>query len=478
MSLPEQFRTTSFRLAVGYAFLFIASVLVIMGTTYLAATSEIEGLVRSSIKRDMAAFRSAFAEGGLDALQEQVQERAEGAPNDRFFLILDPQDRLLAGNIDAGLWRAGWANRKLGEDGTPINADLPMAASQNKDGEVQFYSYGETIEGNKVFAARNSHILDETQEIILSSLLWGCLATTLLALIGGYIVSNGPTRRVDDIARTTRRIVAGHLHLRLPVSTRKDELDRLATDINGMLAQIEILMQSLKQVSTDIAHDLRTPLTRLRQGLDTVRREPQTDKNYEDAIEDAIAQTDAIIETFNALLRIAQIEAGARRARFKRTDLSALAEKLYDFYLDVAADEGHSLNADIAAEIAVDGDADLLSQLIANLIENAINHTPAPSDVTISLYQSEDETILAVGDNGPGVPEDERARIFRRLYRLDRSRTTPGSGLGLALVAAIVDLHGARIEALDNRPGLLMQIRFPRRPAPPSEEDPRHYETV
>lgn len=461
MFLPEPLRTTSFRLALAYAGLFVASVLVIMGTTYLAATSKMQGILRSSIGDDMTAFRNAFARAGPDGLRSEVEEHSESAADDRFFLLLGPNGERLSGNIPAELWEAGWSDRKLEDDILDDNSDLKIAASRNSDGEVLLVSYGETLGPYKVLAARNSHVLDETQEIILAALLWGCLATTLLALIGGYIVSLGPTRRVDEIAATTSQIVGGRLDLRLPVSSRRDELDRLASDINGMLSRIEVLMESLKQVSTDIAHDLRTPLARLRQRLETVRRRPRAKEDYETAIDGAMEETDAIIETFNALLRIAQIEAGARRAKFEAVDLSRLAAKVYDFYVDVAADEGHALRSEIVSGIAVDGDEDLLTQVMANLIENAIKHAPAPGRIDLVLRAGSLAPILEVGDDGPGVPEDERDKIFRRLYRLDRSRTTPGSGLGLALVAAIVDLHRARIEALDNHPGLLMRIAFP-----------------
>ena len=448
-------------MATGYAILFVASVLVIMGTTYLAATSEMRGIVRSSINDDITVFRKAFTETGPSGLRAAVQERSENAADDRFFLLIGPEGRRLEGNLETELWAPRWFDRKLGDGVVDSSANLSLAAAQNSDGEVRLLSRGETLGDFKVLAGRNSHILDETQEIILAALLWGCLATSLLALIGGYVISIGPTRRVDEIAATTRQIVSGRLDLRLPVSPRRDELDRLALDINAMLGRIEVLMQSLKQVSSDIAHDLRTPLARLRQGLEKVRRKPRDPADYEAAIDGAMGETDAIIETFNALLRISQIEAGARRSRFASIDLSGICEKLGDVYVEVAADEGHSLTTSIQPCIVVEGDTELLTQLLANLIENAINHVPAPGRINLGLYARESSIVLEVSDDGPGIPEGERDKVFRRLYRLDQSRTTPGSGLGLALVAAIADLHGARIVALDNAPGLLMRVGFP-----------------
>ena len=376
------------------------------------------------------------------------------------------------------MWKAGIADRRLGDGDVEASADLKLAASQNPDNEVRLLSLGETMGGYSVLSGRNAHILDETQEIILSALLWGCLATTLMALVGGYIVSIGPSRRVDEIAATTRQIVSGRLDLRLPVSGRRDELDRLAGDINGMLAKIEVLMSSLKQVSTDIAHDLRTPLARLRQRLESVRRQPRESADYEAAIDGAIEETDATIETFNALLRISQIEAGARKARFAPIDLSVLLEKLADVYTEVAADEGHRFDCAITPAIHVFGDGELLTQMVANLVENAINHCREPALIALSLGREGPSAVLAIADNGPGIPADEREKVFRRLYRLDRSRATPGSGLGLSMVAAIAELHGAGIQALDNDPGLIMRITFPIPMAARSPETLENYKTV
>lgn len=219
-------------------------------------------------------------------------------------------------------------------------------------------------------------------------------------------------------------------------------------------------MSSLKQVSTDIAHDLRTPLARLRQRLESVRRHPREVSEYEDAIDCAMQDTDAIIETFNALLRISQIEAGARKARFAPVDLSALLERLLDVYAEVAAEEGHRIETEIETGVEIVGDGELLTQMVANLIENAINHCPSPAQIVISLKADERSAVLRISDDGPGIPAKERQKVFRRLYRLDRSRTSPGSGLGLSMVAAIAELHGAHIEALDNEPGLNMQVTF------------------
>lgn len=462
MLLPAEFRSISFRVAMICTAFFVVSVLVILGTTYVIASGELENTLRAQITEDLQRLRQAYAAGGDAALREDFAELGEAASEDRFLLVLDDAGTRLAGNLPKSLWRSGWQEGRLTRPTIAASPDLAAAAAHNEDHEVILLSRGEAIGPFRVVIGRNSHILDETQEIILSAMLIGGLVTAALALIGGFLVSRGPTRRVDEIAMTTRQIVDGRLDLRLPVSRRGDELDRLAGDINAMLARIETLLSSLRQVSTDIAHDLRTPLARLHQRLDAVRRRPRTPREYETAIDAAIAESEAAIATFHALLRIAQIEAGTRRSRFRTLDLAAIVSRTVEIYAEVAADAGHALSCATLEPLTIEGDEELLTQLLANLIENAINHVPAPGRLVVTLQPAGGFARLEVSDDGPGVPEADREKIFRRLYRLDQSRSTPGSGLGLALVTAIAELHGGTATALDNAPGLTIRIDLPR----------------
>lgn len=460
MRLPEPFRSTSFRIAVAYTVLFFVSVMVILGFTYFQATSDMMRTVEASLSDDVATFRAAYGRAGRDALVAAVEKRADEAPDDRFFLLIDREGRRLAGNLPPEAFREGLTNRRLAD--RLVNADprLRAIADFNSDDELRLIAIGETFGGLSLMAARNAHAVDETQEIILTALLWGSIVTTVLALAGGYILSLGPTRRVDRIAETLRTILTGRLDVRLARNNKGDELDRLSADINDMLDRIEVLVGSLKQVSTDIAHDLRTPLARLRQKLDRTRLQPRSVAEYETSIDGAIGETDTIIETFNALLRIAQIEAGARRAKFAPVDLSALLTDLFDVFESVADDQGHAMRAQIAPGLILHGDRDLLTQLFSNLIENAMTHVPAPARIGIVADRGEGPIRVSVLDDGPGIPEGERRRVFQRLYRLDASRTTPGSGLGLSTAEAIADLHEATIEARDNGPGLDMRVTF------------------
>jgi signal transduction histidine kinase len=260
--------------------------------------------------------------------------------------------------------------------------------------------------------------------------------------------------------------MAGQLDSRVPVRKNGDELDRLAANLNAMLDRIQSLMESLKQVSSDIAHDLRTPLARLRQRLETASATAQTVEEFRASTDAAIAETEGLLETFSALLRIAQIESGSRRAGFATVDLSEIFLFVATTFTPVAEDQEHRLVSDIEPGATISGDRELLLQLATNLVENAIRHTPRGATIEVKVRRNAEEVVAIVSDDGPGIPVEERAKVFRRFYRLEASRTTPGSGLGLALVAAVAELHDGSTSLLDHRPGLTVEVRFPAFTAP------------
>ena len=303
-------------------------------------------------------------------------------------------------------------------------------------------------------------MIREINKAFFDALGWVLLAVILLSLAGGPLLSLGFLGKVDAVTRTADAIISGHLGQRIPLRGTNDEFDRLSTALNRMLDHITNLMESVRQVSNDIAHDLRTPLTRLRLKLETVRALVESNPTHRIPIEAAIAETDEILDTFSALLRIAQIEAGSRRAGFCELDLSEVFENIADAFRAAAEAEDKVLIANIQPDIRILGDRELLTQMLANLIENAIRHTPKNSRIEMTLTRTPSQIIGSVADDGPGVPANEREHIFRRLYRLDRSRTTPGSGLGLALVAAVAGLHGAGLSVSDNMPGLKITMKF------------------
>jgi signal transduction histidine kinase len=316
--------------------------------------------------------------------------------------------------------------------------------------------------GVYLFVGRDTSQIAATRVRILEAFAWIEAASIVLAALGGIFFSVRFMRRIDAIARTCQAIIAGRFNDRIPLRGSGDELDRLATAINDMLDRISTLLDNLRQVSSDVAHDLRTPMTHLRSRLEEARQKSVSTADYAAVITHAIEDTDHLLAIFAALLRISQIESGSRLAAFSTLSLSELLEKLYEMYRPVAEDEHHLLLHDIQPDLRIRGDAELLTQLFSNLIENAIRHTPPDTRIRISLKLSGNAAVAAVEDNGPGIPATEHDKVFRRFYRLTSSRSTPGNGLGLALVAAIANLHHAKMELADNQPGLRFHASFER----------------
>lgn len=280
------------------------------------------------------------------------------------------------------------------------------------------------------------------------------------ALLLGWVAARRLERRLGLVSVAAADVMAGNLSRRLPLAGRGDEFDRLAAAVNAMLARIEALVDGLQLTTTSIAHDLRSPLFRLRQQLEAAAASPRDPAADAAALESGLAELDGVLATFSALLRIARAEAGLKGAGFTPLDLSALAQGMADTYGAVAEDAGQTLSADVAPGIHLEGDAALLRQALANLIENALTHGGPGVACRISLRAGAGP-VLTVSDSGPGIPAGERGRVLDRFYRLDRSRGTPGTGLGLALVAAVAKLHGAALRLDDGAPGLAVTLAFP-----------------
>jgi len=294
---------------------------------------------------------------------------------------------------------------------------------------------------------------------------WAFAGVVVLGILGGLGLSYDVHRRLNAMSGAAEAIINGDFARRIPMRGADDDLDRLADTFNRMLDRISALMESLRQVSNDVAHDLRTPLTRLRQRLESSRA-ARTGAERAAAVNGALEEVDAILETFAALLRIAQIEGGGRRAAFHRVELTALARAVVGDFAPAAEDAGQRLTLEAGEPISVAGDGELLTQMLVNLVENALRHSPAGTLIQIGLERQADGILCSISDNGPGIPKDEHEKVFRRFYRLDASRATPGSGLGLSLVAAIADLHGVTIALADNQPGLRIDLRFKPPPDP------------
>lgn len=315
----------------------------------------------------------------------------------------------------------------------------------------------------ELFAGRQDDQRNAVLDVILSQLLGGLLLTGILATIGGVLMTGSVVSRLEAFNDVSREVMTGDLTARIPTKGTGDEYDRLAVNLNRMLDQISVLMNEVKRVSDNIAHDLRTPLTRLRNRLEQLL-DDRHDRNTQRAvIERAIEDSNGLLDTFNALLRIAEVNSGSRRSRFAELDLADILRDVYELYEPLAAERNQEIS--IAAEdgAVIRGDKDLLFQAFANMVDNAIKHTPEGGEIKIMVRHGTDGVMVSVADAGHGISPEERKAVFDRFYRTEESRTTPGSGLGLTLVAAVAELHGAHIELGDNKPGLLFTMTFPKR---------------
>jgi signal transduction histidine kinase len=452
MNLIDYFRSAHVRIVAAYTCLFAVSVIVLLGVVYWLTTEELQTQLRTNIQADANSLVELYRQEGRSALTRAIDVRLKGARDRPPAYIYQKIDgKRLAGIGTAPPPFSGWRELSLVEPCQNCNA---------REDREDYLGLGILLDDTGLIVAHQLDSLDEVQEVLLRSFGWTLGLTLMLALAGGVFLGHDALRRVDAINRATGEIVAGNLSQRLPVKGAHDELDVLAANINHMLDRIGQLMANLQQVTSDIAHDLRTPLGRLRRRLETARDKDLSLEEHRGALDDAIKETDAILETFAALLGIAQIESRARRERFSDVDLSEVAGSIIDAYETVAEDHGQNLEGHIEPDARIRGDRDLLTQLLANLVENAIRHCPAGTDIVLRLVKEAGRTTLSVADTGPGIPAEEREMVLRRFYRVEQSRTTPGSGLGLALVKAVADLHDASLELADNEPGLRVTLRF------------------
>ncbi len=450
MRLHRLLRTATFRFAVLYVAVFGMSVVVLSAIVYWIVGAALERQLEARIEVETAALLSEFRNQGASALQSTLLERQNTRNRDAYrYLLAVPRRPRLAGTLaldppaTAG-WSYGFAGQGAG--GAPEEfrvLTVPL------DG------------GLELSVGRSLSSIYDVEDLVLEAFAWATAATLVLGLAGGLLVSSRFLARVDSMASAAEAIIDGNLKRRLPVFRHDDDLDFLALTLNRMLDRINELMESVRQVSNDIAHDLRTPLSRLRQRLEAALATELAPDGLREAISDAIGQTDGILSTFGALLRIAHIEAGTRRSAFAPLDFSALAADVADAFTPSIQDGGSCLLAAIDPGVNIVGDKELLTQLLANLLENAIRHTPSGTPIEVRLRSFPGAVVLTVADNGPGVPAEALERLFDRFYRPEKSRTTPGSGLGLSLVKAVANLHGARVLLRDNEPGLCVELRIP-----------------
>ncbi len=441
------FRTSSFRLTLLNLAITAPAFLILFGIIYWACTDYVDQDVDGTIASATASLTAETQGLGPDETVAKVETLIGRSPG-LFFLLEDSDGNRLAGNLPAMAPALG-----LQEIRRPLSG--PGDRSKLVRGQ------GVRLEnGDYLFVALNVYQLHEMQEVIERGFSWGIGLTLVLAVIGGIVLSMRVLRRVESVSRLSREIVAGNLQRRLVLNGSDDEFDHLADSLNAMLDRIQQLMDGMRQVSTDIAHDLRTPLSRLRQRAELALRKSAEPAALRAALESTLHDLDGVLETFGALLRIAQIEAGARKAGFTRVDLTDVLETVVELYASFAEERGQAMEAAIAPGLAVEGDRELLLQLFANLVENAIRHSPVGARIRFRAEASDEAIVVTVADNGPGIPEAMRERVFQRFVRLDASRTTPGAGLGLSLASAVAALHGSRLVLADNAPGLSVTARL------------------
>lgn len=456
MMLRDLTRRTAFRIAVIFAGLFLVTVAAIFAVLYHLITSEIEAKLKSHILEVRNTLIEVNVKDGFQALQAVVNDKGPPGPGDEeIYMLTDQSGAVLAGNVHGIARFSGW--KKLEWETISFKP-----GSDEYEGTDTVLASWTPIKGGFLLVGDGNSDVEETQDLLLDGLWWGLALTLTSALVGGIWLGTSAQRRIDALEMALAAVSRGDLATRIPLSSSGDDLDHVAGRINATLDHLQGAVATLSQVSTDIAHDLKTPIGRISQRLETVRQPATTIDAYRDAIDEVRGDLDGVIATFEALLRIAQIEGGARKARFTSVDLKEVLIRVVEAYEYVGEDSNHRITADLSAQAgpSVRGDRELLTQLFANLIENCLRHCPSGSVINVSLRTASGVAEVSVNDNGPGIPLLERDRVFRRLYRLQKSRTTAGNGLGLSLVAAIAALHDANIELGDNQPGLAVSLRF------------------
>jgi signal transduction histidine kinase len=441
------FRTSSFRLALIYAALTGVSFSILLLVIFLSTTHFMRHQIDDSVSSEVGEILSDNGAQNSAAVR-LVVEGLSHHPAGFYYLFQDEHGVALAGNLPA-------------MDAVEGVREWPQTAKSKRSAFSAIRGRGVTVQGSYLFVGWSTHQLNEMEEMVVGSFAWGLAACIALALAGGWVMSRRLMRRIEAVSNTSRNIISEDLRQRLPVTQARDELDHLAGSINAMLDRIEMLMEDLRQVTTDIAHDLRTPLTRLRQRLELANRPGIEVQTLRTTLSVGVAEIDAILEIFAALLNIAQLQADPRRAAFKQVDLSALLGTIAELYKPMAEENGQQLLEKIDSSLFVQGERELLMQLFANLTENALRHTPRGSTVCIAASRSNQLLTVAIVDDGPGIPENMREKVLQRFFRLEASRTTVGNGLGLSLANAIVHVHEATLVLADAAPGLRASVIFP-----------------
>lgn len=446
-------RSSAFRLGMTFWLLFTLCFGLGLFGFYTTLQERMFNRIDSSIVERLENVQRVYEQDGLEAVIEMAESKSDSPMKSSMgFHLSTTQGDRIAGNVPICITQPGWD--VLGGEDLGLEAD---------DSTYRFLT--SDVGGNVISLGKSMDDLVELRRIAMMCSLWMLALSTALALAVAFVFTQRTQRRVNEISGALNKVAAGNLRARLPITSADDDIDILSSKINASLDRLSLTVESMRQVSTDIAHDLKTPLNRLYITMEEASVKSRQGECVADDLEGALDEAQAINGTFEALLRIAQIEAGAKKSQFKSLDIKEVLETAAEVYAPVVEENEQQLIIDLAPELrnedlSLMGDKNLMMQLVVNLIENSVNHCKAGTVITLSGGRDEQGLWMQVADSGPGIPENEREKVFQRLYRLERSRTTRGTGLGLSLVKAIADLHCGAIELGDNNPGLKTTIRF------------------
>jgi signal transduction histidine kinase len=459
-------RTTAFRLTLVYLFLFALFAASLLGYFAWNTRRMITEQISTTVNAETGELSEIFGRRGLRGLVFNIENRAL-RPSANLYLLTTPNGQAIAGNVGS------LAPGVMGTTGWSETAYRRLDDQDNTDHRALVH-VTQLSSGFRLLIGRDLEERRRLFGIVAKAAQWSILVVVVLGIGGGIFVARRVLRRIDAMTGTTQRIMAGDLSGRLPVGRSGDELDRLAGNLNAMLERIEALMTGLKEVSDNIAHDLKTPLTRLRNRAEEALAKSATEAEYRAALERTIEESDGLIRTFNALLMIARAESGQARGNMDDFDAAEVANGIHELYEPLAEDDGMSLRVKTAS-VPVHGNRELISQALANLVENAIKYgKPAPpaqpqgavvsmdaKQILIEVRREGDQVLLSVTDHGPGIPAADRKHAVERFVRLEASRTQPGSGLGLSLASAVATLHGGELRLSDANPGLTATLAIP-----------------
>jgi signal transduction histidine kinase len=426
----------------------------ILSYVYLSTSSYVRSRSDRAIMTEYSSLQDAYMRSGRDGLIVLIQQRvADKSFADNVYIFVDPSSAVLGGNLKA------WPSTVTTTSGwTEFRASEPLPNTTNRP--LLRAMLGTFPSGDRLLVGRDISDLDSFTDQIKRAVI-ACVALIfVVAGVASILVTRRTVGRIEAINATSRAIMLSGLDKRIPLRGSNDEWDRVAENLNLMLDRIETLMGEVKQMSDNVAHDLRTPLTRMRGRLEKAYHGQRIGEDDQLLIGDTIADLDAVLRIFSSITRIAQIETQARKGAFRTVNLVEIAGEVAELYDAAAEQDGTRLTVVGDREVLVTGDRDLIFDAIANLVDNAIKHGRAGGQVVVANEIIEGRPVVSITDDGPGIPVDEYEHVFKRFYRLEHSRYTPGNGLGLSLVAAVARLHGARVEMLDNSPGLKVKFWF------------------